>query len=162
MTTVALEPEPCIPTCQFTVLGPPQPKERARRCPSGRHVTPKKTRAYEQLVGHLASLHKPPSWRLDLAYHVELRVYFGDARGRDIDNVLKSVLDGLNRALWHDDRQVVRVTAEKNVDRGRPRVEVCVQAVEAVQPTRTRPKQRLYARGRREERRQMVLGEAKE
>ena len=31
----------------------------------------------------------------------------------DLDNCLKLVADALNGILWHDDRQIVRVTARK-------------------------------------------------
>lgn len=141
--------------CAFRVDGPPQPKERARRCPNGRHVTPQKTRDYERLVGNVASLCRPPNWRLNAAYRVELRAYFGDRYARDVDNVAKAVLDGLNRVLWHDDRQVTRLVAEKAVDPFVPRVEVRVELVEPVDKEQPR---RLYARGKRNERRQLELG----
>lgn len=120
--------------CAFDVLGPPQPKERARAGLSGRHFTPKRTRAYEQLVGTVAELRRPATWPLDARYHVELRVYFGDARARDVDNVAKSILDGLNRVLWRDDRQVMRIVVEKSIDRQRPRVEIVAALVPKVTP----------------------------
>lgn len=116
----------------FSVLGPPQPKQRARRCPNGKHVTPQRTRDYERLVGSVALMLRPRGWKLDGEYHVEVRAYFPDARGRDVDNVAKSVLDGLNRVLWHDDRQVIRCSSEKHIDRERPRIDVWVELVEVV------------------------------
>lgn len=122
-------------TFAFTVLGPPQPKERARACPNGKHVTPKKTRAYERLVGTIAGLTRPLAWRLDGSYRVELRVFFPDARTRDVDNVAKSLLDGLNKVLWQDDRQVERLVVERAVDRERPRVDVTVDALPAASST---------------------------
>jgi Holliday junction resolvase RusA-like endonuclease len=130
----------------FTCEGPPQPKERARACSNGKHITPKKTRAYERLVGTIAGLQRPRMWRLDGRYRVEMRAYFGDARARDVDNVAKSVLDGLNRVLWHDDRQVVRVACEKFVDRARPRIEVWVELIEQLELGTPRPPPKEAAR----------------
>lgn len=114
--------------CAFTVLGPPQPKERARACPNGKHVTPLKTRRYERLVGTVACLQVPRGWPLDGIYVVEVQAYFADRRARDVDNVAKAVLDGLNKVLWRDDRQVLRLVSEKHVDRAKPRVEVRVES----------------------------------
>lgn len=129
----------------FCVLGPPRPKARARACSNGKHVTPQKTRDYERLVGSIAGIQRPRQWRLDGTYRVEVRAYFGNARCRDVDNVAKSVLDGLNRVLWHDDRQVVRVVSEKHIDRLRPRIEVWVELIEAEAPVLVTPAPREAA-----------------
>lgn len=117
--------------CTFIVLGSPQPKERARGW-GGRWVTPEKTRDYERLVGMVASVRRPPEWPLEGTYRVEVHAYFGDRRPRDVDNVAKSVLDGLNGVLWRDDRQVVRITAEKHIDWDLPRAEVRVELIPTV------------------------------
>lgn len=118
----------------FTVPGKPQPKERARRGRGGRWYTPEKTRRYQHRVSsyaHTATLvhhwHRPGT-----AYDVTAKVYFPDRRPRDIDNVIKSLLDGINksRRVWEDDRQVRRVTAERALDREHPRVEVVIEVVE--------------------------------
>jgi len=31
----------------------------------------------------------------------------------DVDNLAKSLIDGLNGIVWHDDRQVVKLSIEK-------------------------------------------------
>ena len=124
--------------CKFEVLGPPQPKERARACANGKHITPKKTRRYERLVGDIARLCCPRGWPLDGTYRVEVRAYFADRRARDVDNVAKAVLDGLNRVLWRDDRQVTRIASEKYVDSARPRIEVQVELLAQVEVQRRR------------------------
>lgn len=117
--------------CSFHVLGPPQPKERARWCPTRkRHVTPPKTRAYEDLVGRIALHARPRTWDFRGAYAVEIHAYLHDRRARDLDNISKSVLDGLNRVLWLDDRQVVRLLVDKAIDPERPRIEVVVDVVQ--------------------------------
>lgn len=47
----------------------------------------------------------------------EVKIWLAERgeRGRqlDVDNVAKACLDGLNGAVWRDDRQVVRLTIEK-------------------------------------------------
>lgn len=119
---------------KFTVPGPPQPKERARQGKGRRWYTPERTRRYEEAVRenaqHHVFLRHGVNWRTDAQYHVELAVYFQDARSRDLDNVCKSVLDACNEVLWRDDRQVVKVTMERCIDRENPRTEVTIEARE--------------------------------
>lgn len=43
---------------------------------------------------------------------VEMNVYF-KGNGGDVDNYIKSVLDGCNGVLWKDDRLVVRACCQK-------------------------------------------------
>lgn len=40
----------------------------------------------------------------------------------DVDNIAKSCLDALTGLLWRDDRQVVRLSVEKLIDTGPPRI----------------------------------------
>jgi crossover junction endodeoxyribonuclease RusA len=113
----------------FTVLGPPQPKQRARSGKGNRHYTPAETVRYENAVRAIGSLRKPPSWDMQGSYHLTVVAYFADNRARDADNVLKAVSDALNKVAFDDDNQVVKVSAEKHVDRENPRTEVTVQWV---------------------------------
>src|SRR5699024_7349113 len=46
----------------------------------------------------------------------------------DVDNYIKSTLDGLNGLLWEDDNQIVKIVAEKYYS-DHPRVEIEVQGV---------------------------------
>jgi len=48
----------------------------------------------------------------------------------DIDNLIKMLFDAANGILWHDDKQVVRVIAEKVYTDQIPRTEVEVKAVQ--------------------------------
>lgn len=124
----------------FTVQGPPQPKQRARKGKGNRHYTPAETVRYESAVRAVGSLRKPPNWRTDGEYHLYVVAYFADNRARDIDNVVKAVSDALNRVAFDDDNQVVRVSAEKHMGDPEPRTEVTVQWVGArvVNPRRKR------------------------
>ena len=46
----------------------------------------------------------------------------------DVDNYIKSTLDGLNGLLWEDDNQIVKIVAEKYYS-DHPRVEIEVEEV---------------------------------
>ena len=133
---------------RFDVIGKPQPKQRARRGKSGRWYTPTATQEFEAHVMRTSLLvaagqgmralpcGKPDGARFaffDGPVEVTLAVFFPDARKRDVDNVGKSVLDGMQlgrrkgTALLADDDQVQRLVVSKAIDRDRPRVEVTVR-----------------------------------
>jgi len=116
-------------TFAFTVPGPPQPKERARRGANGRWYTPERTKRYEAAVRELMTIHAPRGWPADATYVLEVVGYFPDARARDGDNLAKSVSDAGNKCLWRDDSQVVRMIVEKRLDRENPRTEVIVRVL---------------------------------
>ena len=114
----------------FAVLGPPVPKARPRLGRGWHTFTPKRTKKYEELVGSIASLSMPPGWKIDGAYEVTMRVYLPNKRRVDVDNVAKSVLDGMNGVVFADDSQVSALSVRRELDRERPRVEVDVRRVE--------------------------------
>ena len=95
---------------QFWIPGPPVGKQRARVV-NGHAYTPKKTVDYEKHIkrcGAIAAL-KSQS-RLNRAEWVRLiiTINFGlDKRRPDCDNVLKSVMDGLQGVFWATDKNVV-------------------------------------------------------
>jgi Holliday junction resolvase RusA-like endonuclease len=115
----------------FSIMGPPVPKERARRGKGGHWFTPKKTRAYEALVGMAAMAKKSlvRDWPMDAEYMLHVRLYFPNHRRRDADNVIKSVQDGLRGVLYHDDHRVGVLCPPWEVDRERPRAEVTVEVL---------------------------------
>lgn len=89
------------------------------------------TQGYRQAKAHVAdhmmvgaSGHRPteePVW-------VQLKCYFPDRQRRDLDNLTKPFLDGLQEWVIEDDSQVHRLTVERGgVDRDEPRVEVKVR-----------------------------------
>jgi Holliday junction resolvase RusA-like endonuclease len=121
-------------TVQFTVPGAPQPKQRARQGNGGHWYTPEETRKYEAAVGvHGVIARMKGGWvKADpsMGFEVWINVYFPDQRGRDIDNVAKSVLDALNLDVWKDDRQVVRLVVERHLDRVAPRTEIAITRME--------------------------------
>lgn len=117
---------------EYVIPGPPQPKERPRRGRLGRWYTPDATKRYERHVKGCAVAAKMAHgecWPMGAAYRVKMLVWFQDLRRRDLDNVVKAVLDGLNGVLWDDDSQVVELSIGRAVDRDRPRVDVVVEVV---------------------------------
>lgn len=97
----------------FFVSGNPIPKERPRFGRNGNVYTPKKTKAWETLVGLHGKVARPAGWPLDAKYKVTIKVRPYRRRGRkgDLDNFLKSILDGLEGILWDNDTQVDEVSA---------------------------------------------------
>ena len=92
----------------FVVSGPPVPKERPRLARNGRTYTPLRTLRYERSVRDAAraAMVGLVRWSTGQRYSVAIEVRVSDARRRDLDNVAKSVLDGLNGLAWIDDCQV--------------------------------------------------------
>lgn len=125
---------------EFAILGPPQPKQRARRgrTRDGRVIwyTPVKTKSYEYAVkvAALVAVRQLPKrerdrWNCDASFRAEVFAYFPDARRRDADNVGKAVLDACNQVLWGDDSQVSTLTVHRSIDRERPRTVVRVEVL---------------------------------
>lgn len=67
-------------------------------------------------------------------FRVDLLIVLPDRRTRDLDNIEKSVLDGITGALWRDDRQVASSTKRREFNKADPRVEVTIEAVVAQAP----------------------------
>ena len=109
---------------KFTVLGKPQPKQRPRMTKSGHVYTPKQTKEYENIVGWTARTvfkdnpsEQPFKVVLDIYLKLPQRTTHLEGswcmKNIDIDNVAKSVLDGLNGIVWLDDKQVVELSIRK-------------------------------------------------
>lgn len=109
-----------INSFSFIMPGAPVGKERPRK---GKHgfYTPKKTKDYESLIGWCAeeSLYKKKisdpvqPWLMDQDYAVEIYISLENHKKKpDIDNVLKSILDGMNNVVYYDDKQVTKVYVE--------------------------------------------------
>lgn len=119
-------------TIRLVVKGRPVPKSRPRLGLKGRTAyvyTPEKTKSYQQLVGWVArkKCRKP----LEGPVAVFMRLY---SMGRyDLDNVAKSILDGMNKICYQDDEQVVLlvVSKEKVDDEKEERAEVEVMPFKA-------------------------------
>lgn len=130
---------------EFTINGECVPKARPRFSKFGHVYTTPKTRAYENIVKSTAIDNHIPC--ITTALRVELVIYksipksFSKKKRElanegkiypvvkpDIDNYVKSVLDGLNGILFVDDKQIVDFRAVKKYS-DNPRVEVTAWSV---------------------------------
>lgn len=96
----ATEPSQAI---LFTVPGEPMSKQRPRFSPkSGHAYTPKQTRDAESDV---RNAYVTASGGKMFTSHVGLEIQFfmGTKRRKDVDNLVKTVLDALNKVAFDDD-----------------------------------------------------------
>lgn len=123
----------------FAIDGEPVSKSRARFTKRGSKTfayTPEKTKAGEERVAwaYRASVKGVPS-DPEIAYRVEARFFNGTRQRRDVDNMVKLVLDGLNGVAWIDDNQVTQIEASKSyVAKADARTEVRVYEVGRLEP----------------------------
>lgn len=127
---------------RFTIEGEPCSKARARFTKRGSRVltyTPEKTKQAEE---HIAQLfrqvviqdHEPDD--RDITYGVMALFFCGNRQRRDVDNMLKLILDGLNKVAWPDDEQVIEISGRKTLTLEFPddaRTEVVIYRVGKVQ-----------------------------
>lgn len=103
---------------QFVITGEPISKARARFTNYGSKVrayTPKKTLDGQEAV-KAAFLKATRKINTDpeAAYAVRAHFCNGTRQRRDVDNMVKLLLDGLNGAAWVDDNQVLEIAARKS------------------------------------------------
>lgn len=125
---------------RFTIEGEPCSKARARFTKQGSRVfayTPEKTKQAEGEVARLfrksvAGDYDPGN--RDITYGVMALFFHGNRQRRDVDNMLKLILDGLNKIAWPDDEQVIEISGRKAlVPSEDARTEVVVYRVGYVQ-----------------------------
>ncbi len=118
----------------FEILGPPVPLARGRAYLDDEQKvkvrSAAKSRAYaKKIKAHvLATL--PASWPLASRFALDLRVYWPDAKRRDLSNVLKGLEDALNGIVWADDSQIDDLRVVGKIDREAPRLVAAVVTVE--------------------------------
>lgn len=133
---------------EFTVFGPPKGKGRPRFRRTGNFVqtyTDDETLSYEQLVRFSYLQDNNEKYMDKEPLEMEVTVYQqipssfskkkyklcedGELRPTkkpDIDNCLKSILDGLNKVAYADDTQIVSLKCNKYYS-SEPRVEVKIK-----------------------------------
>ena len=135
----------------FEVLGIPVGKGRPRFYRRGKFMgtyTPDKTRNYEENFLSQALKFKPEiplesDLSVSLIFFFPIPASFSKAKKilansemlfvskkPDIDNLIKSVLDPLNGIFYNDDKQVVKVTAEKRYSMI-PRIAVKIEEIKS-------------------------------
>lgn len=115
-----------------TVAGKPQTKERPRLGKDGHVYTPTTTKRYERLVAATFKLKagQPAAAHRRRRCEVDVLCWFPNHHRRDVDNVLKCILDGLKGAAYMDDSQVVKASiTNAGVDRDEPRAVIEVRYV---------------------------------
>jgi len=107
---------------KFEIQGTPQGKQRARVTKHGTY-TPQKTKDYEKLVGW--SYKAAGGKMMEGGVTLNIVAYFKIPKSReeeelgfhlqrpDLDNIIKSVKDGLNGVAYKDDSQVYGIYALK-------------------------------------------------
>ena len=141
---------------ELTILGTPVGKQRPRVSMANgivRTYTPSKTTNYETLVAHeYMSKYKGQVFGVNEPIYAIVKAYFPlnksdygkkglNKSGRekielgfatthiDIDNILKSVFDALNKICYPDDKQIVSVIATKEWTTDTPRVEIYLESL---------------------------------
>jgi crossover junction endodeoxyribonuclease RusA len=117
----------------ITVSGDPIPTARARfvrHAGVGVVYTPKTSKDYQKKIS-LAVRGATPARGLLGPFRVSAAFHRATRRRVDIDNLFKSVLDGITRSgLWEDDSQVHWIEASLRLGQLWPRLELTVERVE--------------------------------
>lgn len=144
---------------RFTVYGEPVSKERPRTVREkdryGRKTvhtyTPSKTKNQEETIGWVyKSTYKDRKFMKGEALSVAIDFFIGipkncspqdqklmeerkilPADRKDIDNMEKTVLDGLNKVAYEDDSQIVELTGRKFYS-VKPRTEITIKKVDCI------------------------------
>ena len=132
----------------FKVDGTPVPKGRARYARRGNFIstyTPEKTRTYETLIKDSAieamGASEPLETPVSLYLYIRVPIPKSCTKKRleaidngsekptkkpDASNILKSVEDGMNGVVYHDDSQIINIHVTK-VYSSLPGVDICVK-----------------------------------
>ena len=117
----------------FIVPGTPVPKGRPRFTRQGRTYTPAKTKSYEEQIAILGKAAMNGLEPLKTPVAVLVTVFFAipasysqkrreaclsgaekHTKRPDLDNIVKTITDGMNGVVYHDDAQIVRLLAQKD------------------------------------------------
>lgn len=117
---------------RFEVLGKPQGKGRPRLGRYGSTYTPTKTRNYEELVKWsfrnkykkvspsekeinvtIVAIFEPPQSTSKKMKNFLISNEVGHTHKPDCDNIIKIILDSLNKVAYKDDNQVTKVFCKK-------------------------------------------------
>ena len=130
---------------EFTVPGPAKAKARPRVGKGGRIYTPSDSHKYEKKVrecyeglyyfdDEYISIKIIFWFSIPKSYSKQKRQDCAEGFIRpsraDIDNYIKSVLDGLNKVAYVDDRYIYKIEAEKRYTEYEARTEITIENLE--------------------------------
>lgn len=133
MTRLVLEP-PSEFDAHFTIMGEPATKSRPRFSRRGGKVvtySPDATMKAQAAMGaaFIEAVGIPNPTAAE-SFGVEAAFYVGNGQRRDVDNMLKLIMDGLNKIAWADDHQVYEVIGRKiRVPKDEARTEVRIYSI---------------------------------
>lgn len=105
------QPMPVV--CEFTSMGEPVPKARARTTSHG-SFTPERTKTAQELMAFNCITSTRGLKVSDVDRFGVFAIFFcGTRQRRDIDNLSKLVLDALTGIVWKDDVQVVEMSLRR-------------------------------------------------
>lgn len=108
----------------ITLPGPPHAKKRHRGVRGGHVYKPDAAQERAIALGVRSQWRGP---RIDGPAAVYAVFWLPNLRTKDLDNLIKALLDGCNAAgIWGDDRQVEWLVSMRGVDRENPRTELAV------------------------------------
>lgn len=111
--------------CETVIPGEPVAKQRPRVGRGGKTYTPRQTvEAEEAIRWHLRS--KGVVADADHLLGLHVRFFSSDRRRRDLDNLVKLLLDACNAFVWADDFQVTEIHAAVIRGAEDPRTELVV------------------------------------
>ena len=121
---------------KFNVFGKPRGKQRPRLCSvDGRNIvyTPKQTIEYEKLIKASYIASSKVFFERNISIEINILAYFFHkssiefaTKKPDADNIIKIVLDALNKVAFYDDAQVSKICFEKRYSK-MPRLEITIQ-----------------------------------
>ena len=122
---------------KFKILGKPRGKQRPRLINiGGKNIvyTPKQTSEYEKLIKASYMAVSRTFFEKDVPLEVNILAFFSGkysnndwmTKKPDSDNIIKIILDGLNKVAFYDDAQVCKLYFEKRYAEV-PRVEITIK-----------------------------------
>lgn len=124
----------------FFVPGEPQSKARPRTFRNKQTgkiitITPKETKTYEGAVSAYArqAIGKTPAWgrpTMEDRFALTIEIRMTIARGKDIDNVVKAIMDGLQPIAVPNDSQIARLSVVRRLKVTQPGVRVVLSRCE--------------------------------
>jgi len=117
---------------KFTVPGSPKVLQRARMGRYGKWYDPSANEKKYIAGFALQAMATARTDQISGNLMACMTFYISDRRRKDLDNLIKSVMDALNKLVYDDDSQIVRIIASKEVcEKNKDRTEVEIFPIKA-------------------------------